>query len=180
MLSSAQSYSPLFFALMVDNVTFKITGGEELARALEQKPPIVARQIIRGSLRVAVAPWREEMIARVRRGWHVFSSAIAAAGLRAPREGRGGAGRQREFGVIARNIQIQTKIGSSGYEGQAAVLPSKKAFWARFLEFGFKHVGGKRIWFPFIRPAFESGKGEVLDKFTADVREQLRSELGMR
>jgi HK97 gp10 family phage protein len=161
---------------MGDGISFKISGGAELARLLEEKPPAVARQIIRRSLRVAVSPWREEMIARVRKGWHVFGAALEAKGLRAPRGGRGERGRQREFGVIAANIRISTKIGASGFEGSAAVMPSKRAFWARFLEFGTKHARA----FPFIRPAFETRKQEVLDKFMEDVREQLRDELRLK
>lgn len=161
---------------MAEIFSFKISGGAELARALEEKPPIVARKIIRRSLRVAVRPWREEMIARVRKGWHVFGSALEAKGLRAPRGGRGERGRQREFGVISRNIQIKTTIGRSGFDGTAAVMPSKRGFWARYLEFGTKHQRA----FPFIRPAFESRKQEVLEAFIEDAREQLREDLGLQ
>jgi HK97 gp10 family phage protein len=159
---------------MSDGIQFKITGADELARALEERPPIVARKIIRTSVRKAVQPWREEMIARVRRGWHVFSR-TGLKGLRGPR-GRSFAGRSREFGVIASRIVVRAKVGASGFEGSAAVFPSRGAFWARFLEFGTRKMRA----FPFIRPAFEARKEEVLAAFIEDVREQLTKDLGLK
>ena len=160
---------------MPDSVTFKINGAAELARDLESKPPIVAREIIRSSLRGAVKPWRDEMVARVRRGWHVFS-ATHVRGLRGGHRGQSYAGRSREFGVIAKNILIRSKIDGSGFSGTAAVTPSNRAFWSKFLEFDTKHQRA----FPFIVPAFESGKGDVLNAYIAGVRERLSADMGLR
>jgi len=160
---------------MADGIVFKITGASELAKALQAKPPIVARQIMRTAIGKAVQPWREEMAARVRRGWHVFSRTKAVKGLH-PKKGSSFAGRSREFGVIARNIIIRTQIGASGFEGSAAVFPRRSAFWSLFLEFGARK--GKMRAFPFMVPAFESRKQEVLALFIADVREQLHKEMG--
>lgn len=167
-------------------VTFRIEGGDEIARALESKPPAIARQMIATSLRDAAAIWQREMITLVHRGWHVFSSSVEAAGLKV-RGGHGLGGREREFGVIAANIQVQAKP-EGDYAGVATVGPGGKAFWARFLEFGTAssaRSGKKRAHhatraYPFIRPAFESQKDAVLEKFTDDLREQLRAELGMK
>jgi HK97 gp10 family phage protein len=159
---------------MSDGIQFKLTGVAELARALEEKPPIVARRIISTSVRKAVQPWREEMIARVRRGWHLFSR-TGIKGLRGPR-GKTFAGREREFGVIAGSIVVRAHVGASGFEGSAAVFPSRRAFWARFLEFGTRKMRA----FPFIRPAFETRKEEVLAAYIADVREQLAKDLGLK
>src|ERR1700730_1925663 len=115
---------------MPDSITVRITGADELARALTEKPPIVAREIIRTSLRDAAQPWREEMIQRVRRGWHVFQHAI----LRGKRgQGKAPAGREREYGVIASHILTRVQVGASGFDGSAYVHPSKRAFWALFL-----------------------------------------------
>ena len=160
---------------MPDGVTFKITGAAELAHELESKPPIVAREIIRSSLRGAVKPWRDEMVSRVRRGWHVFSS-THVRGLRGGHRGQSYAGRSREFGVIAKNILIRSKIDSSGFSGTAAVTPSGRAYWSKFLEFGTR----KMQRFPFMVPAFESRKGDVLNAYIADVRDRLHSDMGLR
>lgn len=155
---------------MADEVSFKITGTEELAKVLETKPAIVAQRIIRQSLREAVRAWREEMIARVRKGWHVFA--------RTKIKGQRGtlAGREREYGVISNSIAISSEIGAGGFEGTAAVHPTKRAFWSRFLEFGTRKMPA----YPFIRPAFESRKEEVLEKFVEDVRDQLREGMGLK
>ena len=155
---------------MPDGVTFKLTGADELARILESKPPILARQIIRGSLRGSVEPWRQEMIARVKRGWHVFER-TKVKGVR-----KSFAGRSREFGVIARNVLVRSQIGAGGFEGSAAVYPSKRAYWSKFLEFGTRKM--KR--YPFVEPAFEARKNDVLGLFMADVRDQLHKELNAR
>lgn len=161
---------------MSGEFSFKITGGEELAKALESKPPVVARAIIKDSLKRAVVPWREEMIDRVRKGWHVFSSGLEAIGLKRQRGATRFKGRQREYGVIAQNIRVSTTVDDSGYSGTAAVSPSKRAFWAKFLEFGTRHE--KSI--PFIRPAFETRKQDVLEEFIEDVRDRLRTEMGLK
>lgn len=158
---------------MPDSITVRITGADELARALTEKPPIVAREIIRTSLRDAARPWREEMIQRVRRGWHVFQHAI----LKGKRgQGTAPAGREREYGVIASHIFTRVQVGASGFDGSASVYPSKRAFWASFLEFGTRKMRA----FPFMRPSFEARKQEVLDRFVEDVREKLQKDLGAR
>ena len=157
---------------MSNEVTFRIAGAQELAKALQDKPPIVARQIIRTSLLQAVRPWREEMAARVQRGWHIFSR-TKVRGIKGIRGTYGG--RSREFGVIARNIRARAQIGAIGFEGSAAVYPTNRGFWGKFLEFGTR----KMRRFPFVVPAFESGKNQVLALFIDDVREQLKKEMGM-
>ena len=159
----------------MDAISFKLSGAEALAAALETKPTIAARQIMRTAIGKAVQPWREEMAARVRRGWHVFARTRGIKGLR-PKKGMSFAGRSREFGVIAKNIIIRTQIGASGFEGSAAVFPKKSAFWSLFLEFGARK--GKMHAFPFMVPAFESRKQDVLALYIAEVRAQLHKEMG--
>jgi HK97 gp10 family phage protein len=151
-------------------VKFSITGTEDVARKLRSLPPIVARQIIRNSLKTAVEPWKEQMIARVQRGWHVFRR-TKVKGVR-----KSFAGRSREFGVIARNIRVRMDIGAGGFEGTAYVYPAKGEFWSKFLEFGTKRM--RR--FPFVEASFEAGKNEVLAKYIADVRTQLHKEMALR
>jgi len=160
---------------MSDGVTFKLTGGRELARILEDKPPRVAREIIRDDLRKAASVWREEMRARVRRGWHIFAT-TRVKGVRFKKGRMSFEGRSRDFGVIARAIALRTEIGAGGYSGAAYVYPSKRTFWAHFLEFGTAKMRA----FPFIRVTFEVRKGQVLDVFIEGVRAKLTKELGAR
>jgi HK97 gp10 family phage protein len=155
---------------MSDIVQFSLTGAEDLARKLQQLPPVVARQIIRTSLKDSVDPWKQQMIARVRRGWHIFSRTKVKG------QKRSFAGRSREFGVIARNIRVRTDVGASGFEGTAYVYPAKAEFWSKFLEFGTK----KMQRFPFVEVSFEAGKSEVLASFINNVRDQLHKEMGLR
>lgn len=150
-------------------VNFRISGGAELAAALESKPPIVAREIMRSSLRKSVEPWRDEMAARVRRGWHTF------ARTKVKGQRRSFAGHSREFGVIARNIIIRQRIEASGFAGSAQVYPGKRGFWSRFLEFGSRKMRP----YPFIAPAFESRKNDVLAAYVGALRERLHKEMGL-
>lgn len=154
---------------MPDVVKFSLGGTQELARKLESLPPVVARQIIRTALRTAVEPWREQMIARVRRGWHVFKRTK----VKGQRKSLGG--RSRDYAVIARNIRIRVDIGAGGYDGTAAVYPAKFAFWSYFLEKGTKKMRD----FPFVEPAFEIGKNEVLANYIANVRDLLHKEMSL-
>lgn len=157
---------------MSDVIKSTISGAAELARDLQNKPPIVARQILRTSLGHAVTPWREQMKARVQRGWHIFSNTkVRMKGIRGTYGGR-----SREYGVIARNIRIRTQVDASGFSGSAEVYPSRRGYWAKFLEFGTR----KMRRFPFVVPAFEGGKSEVLALFISDTREQLHREMNLQ
>lgn len=158
---------------MSDLFTFKISGAAELAKDLQNKPPIVAKEILRTSLGHAVSPWREQMKSRVQRGWHIFSSTkVRTRSIRGTYGGR-----SREYGVIARNIRVRTEISASGFEGSAAVFPSRRAFWAKFLEFKTRKMKRK---FAFVVPAFDAGKNEVLALFIGDTRELLHKEMNLR
>jgi HK97 gp10 family phage protein len=170
-------------------IEVKISGLDKLEDALERAPLRVARNIMRRSLAAAVKPWQQEMISRVRRGWHHFAS-TAVKGIRAPGGGAFG-GRSRDFGVIARSIGISTSVRSD-LEGVARVGVSGKAFWAKFLEFGTgsreRKQRGKRSKgnaggnympaFPFVGPAGQSRSQEVLDTFTTGIRSEIEQELG--
>ena len=155
---------------MSELIKFSIAGADELAKKLQTLPPIVARQVIRNSLKPSVEPWRLGMIAQVRRGWHTF--ATTKVRTRSIRGTFGG--RSREYAVIARSIRVGVQIGASGFEGSAAVFPSRRAYWAKFLEFKTRKMRQK---FPFVVPAFDAGKNEVLGLFIRDVREQLHKEM---
>jgi HK97 gp10 family phage protein len=158
---------------MADIVKVKISGLSELQDKLEHLPIKASRQIMRRSLRVAAQIWIDEMKARVRQGLHHFE------------------GGHTVFAVIFKTITMRLRVNSD-LQGSATVGVPKKVFWASFVEFGtgmrsrghkshhreMANVGGastgKMPAFPFARPAFEAKKQEVLDKFTNEIREELR------
>jgi len=139
-------------------VEVKIEGANELFEQLEARPAKIAKAIIRNCLRKAGGIWRGEMKARVARGWHVFQSSAK--------------GRSREWGFLAGHIGMKVSVRGDELEGTCSVGPVKKGFWALFLEFGTANMAAQ----PFIRPAFEARKQEVLDKFISSAKEELQKE----
>jgi hypothetical protein len=147
-------------------IEFKISGLAELDRALRELPPRAAKRIIRKEMVAAVEPWAEDMRGRVRRGPH--------------HKGRGA----KEYGLLAANIKVRTRI-KSDLSGAADAGPAAKAgnydlFWAVILEFGRKGGTSPRgrhypaaPAYPFVRPAFEARKQDVLDRFIAGMRAAL-------
>jgi HK97 gp10 family phage protein len=156
---------------MAKAVEVKISGLAEIQDKLEHLPIKASRKIMRRSLREAAQIWLDEMKARVRRGPHHFK------------------GGSDLFGVIAKTLSMRVS-SRSDVSGSAVVGVPKKVFWASFVEFGTKvrfrgkKSGGKRSGattgqmpaFPFMRPAFEAKRQEVLDKFVADMKQSLEEE----
>jgi HK97 gp10 family phage protein len=150
---------------MPDSVTVKITGLAELDRALHELPLKASRRIVRQEASAAAAAWADEMRAIVRRGPHHR------------------AGGQVDFGLLAANIIEKTTVHND-LSASVKVGPAKKAgnyllFWAVILEFG-RAAGTKRGRhypamppYPFVRPAYESMKGEVLDRYVSGIRDAL-------
>lgn len=75
-------------------------------------------------------------------------------------------------GFLKTHIVMSSKA-TGGLEGgiQVQVGADKKAYWALFQEFGTRKQRAK----PFMRPAFESTKDEVLAVFVADLQHELNS-----
>lgn len=144
---------------MPNLVEVKITGGRELFEALEERPPRIAKAIIRKCLRAAAGIWRGEMRDTVPQGPHVW-------------KGSSRTGRSREFAFLRDHIGMKVSVRGDELEGSCAVGPVKKGFWAQFLEFGRSDQAAQ----PFIRPAFESKVRDVLEKFTEKAKEELDKE----
>jgi HK97 gp10 family phage protein len=75
-------------------------------------------------------------------------------------------------GFMRTHVEMNTKA-KSGDEGSLTLIvgPDKKAFYDIFDEFGTKHQKAN----PFMRPAFEETKAQVLDKFVSDLRDELNA-----
>lgn len=147
-----------------NTVEVKLSGFAELQQKLEHLPPAASRRILRRSVVAAVKPWRDEMIARVRRGFHHWTR-------KQSRYGKQKAFRAPVFGFLAKNIRISARVNKD-LEATVAVGPARLGFWARFLEFGTTKMRA----FPFIRPAYEVRKQEVLDELGKQLKEGLERE----
>jgi HK97 gp10 family phage protein len=148
---------------MSEIVTFKIEGLEEIQDKLERLPKIAGRAIVKEGLKRAGKIWRDDMAHRVLRGFHVFQDGGGKyKGVKIK-------GRSREYGVLSRSIRAKVSIKGDELEGSVEVGPSKKAFWASWIEFGRKAQHDRK----FIRPSFEEKKQEVLETFSKVCREEL-------
>jgi hypothetical protein len=153
-------------------IEFKITGLAELDRALRELPLKASRRIVRQEAAAAAAPWADEMRAIVRRGPHHDASGNV------------------NYDLLANNIIEKTTVRSDLSAvvkvGPAAKVGNYRLFWAVMLEFGRRGGISKRgrhypsmPAYPFVRPAFETMKTEVLDRYIAGIRASLAA-AGMR
>lgn len=67
-------------------------------------------------------------------------------------------------------MSSKSKGGDEGYI-QVMVGPSKKAYYGIFQEFGTRYQKAN----PFMRPAFEATKDQVLDVFVQDLKQELNA-----
>lgn len=147
-------------------VKVEIKGLQEIQAKLESLQHNVARRLLRNAMRTAANVWREEIIRR------------------AP----------RRSGILARSITMQQTVNGE-LEGEIRVGYFKRAWYAIILEFGrraskkgeklpgittSKSRKSKGASYsqarPFIRPAYESKKEEVLQKFVEEGKKILADE----
>jgi HK97 gp10 family phage protein len=134
---------------MANLVECEVKGLEEIQHALESVPRAIARGLLRKAMARAANIWREEMARMAPR-------LVTVKLARNPKQ-------VRLPGDLARHIGIKVLVNSD-LEGSVQVGPSKRVFWSKFLEFGTYKMSAH----PFIRPAFESMKSKVLDKFVEE------------
>jgi HK97 gp10 family phage protein len=148
---------------MSEIVTFKIEGLEEIQDKLERLPKLAGKAIIKEALKRVGKIWRDDMAHRVVKGFHVFQDGAGKyKGIRLK-------GRSREYGVLSRSIRAKISVRGDELNGSVQVGPSKKAFWATWIEFGRKDQHDQK----FIRPSFEENKEKVLEEFNKVCREEL-------
>lgn len=121
-------------------VSWRVEGGDELARALEQMPDAVKRPTVIAALKDGGEPIRAAAAARAPRGAgpehladHIAISAISDSSTN-----RGGRDAETDFAV---------KIG-----------PSRQFFYGLFEELGSAHQPAR----PWLRPAFDTLAGQAL------------------
>jgi HK97 gp10 family phage protein len=149
-------------------VEFKISGLAELDKALRELPLKASRKIVREEVKKAVEPWAAIMRGIVPSGKHRKASG------------------EIDYGLLRLNIittvTVRSDLSASGAAGPAKKVGNYLLFWARFLEFGRaagrsrrgrKYPGMSAR--PFVRPAFEMGKSEVLDRFVTGIRRSLEA-----
>jgi HK97 gp10 family phage protein len=146
---------------MAKVVTFKIEGLDELERKLYDLPTKVARRTMREAMQPALEIWEREIAARAPKltGWlagHTWTKIKTSAR------------QESALGEVGFSYkQDPSRLGTKK-RGTAKQVPGAalEDFW---VEFGSIHNVAQ----PFMRPAFESRKAEVLDKFTSLLREIL-------
>jgi HK97 gp10 family phage protein len=130
-------------------VTVKFVGGEQLQETLKRLPLNIARRLLREAILKAVGLWKEEMELRAPKLENT-RFAVKAKYVRLVDD-------------LSRNIGVKLTVNSD-LEGFAQVGPSRRTFWAIFLEFGTKKMRAM----PFIVPAYEAMKEAVLAQFVRE------------
>jgi HK97 gp10 family phage protein len=139
---------------MSDTFDFEVKGFDEVQEALKSMPGALARKILRNALIPAAKLWRDEMAQRAPRLINV-KTATNPKQVRIP-------------GDLARHIGMQVSVNSD-LQGTVKVGPTKRVFWASFLEFGTSKMRAQ----PFIRPTFEALASQVLNRFYTECRKAL-------
>lgn len=125
--------------------TFKIEGVEALNKQLMEFPEQVQLRAMRQMLYAGAAVVRDKARPNVYRApkayWQRMYDKISKAGNR----------RLFEPGWVAKNISIRPKKGSR-YRVYQTYLRGR-AWWGRFIEYGFTLHGVKHPAMPFLRPA---------------------------
>lgn len=166
----------------MDGIEFKISGLAELEDKLEHLPPVAAKRAIRQGLTDAPEVWAQEMADRARR-YSGPDTGIPPGylaehiGMRVRVSGSGLAGSAHvgpeRVDYPERGGNFRTEKNSKGREHQVGRIGVSNV--AVYLEFGTRRSQA----FPFIRPAFETGKAQVLEKFVADLKDSL-NEAGLK
>jgi len=145
----------------MDIVTVKITGLDEFQKVLDRLAPAVSKRLLRKAMRNAANVWREEIVRRAPR-------------LAKHKQGGTNPKKWRYAGELAGLIGMKSSTPGNEMEGTVRVGPTRRPFWALFLEFGTRKMRAR----PFIRPAYESKKAAVLAKFVEEGRKIVAAEAG--
>lgn len=139
---------------MANNVTVQIRGLEDVEAKLYDLPSKFAKLVMRRALRPAANIWKEEIAARAPEKTGFLKTQAAISIKLSAKEEAGAA------------LVGFTKKQNPALVGKKAHVPSagNEAFW---YELGTSNQPAR----PFIRPAFESKKTQVLDVFIAKLKE---------
>lgn len=152
----------------------RLNGVDALGRALENLPKVLAKRYLRRAMVAGLTPIKVEAQARAPVLKTLDDRRIAGA-LRDAiilfRDRNPGTAAERYF-VTVRKIKLnraQKKIIRVLNRAGRSIDVLGDAFYGRFPEFGT----AKMAPIPFMRPAFESQKGNALNEFTASLRASL-------
>jgi HK97 gp10 family phage protein len=141
---------------MTDAITIKVTGLEEINRALDELPRKIASKVLRKGVYSGAALLRGaiKQVAPVRTNTRPIK--MSSGGYRDP-------------GFLKKNIKMKYRGKMSGPgEKHYIVGPLGQAFYGRFVEAG--HKSGKRgsgkmvPAYPFMIPTFNSMTGQITEK----------------
>lgn len=132
-----------------------VIGVEELSRALKALDPRKQVNAIRAATRAAVKPTQN------------IAKTLVPRGTRAHKTYKG---RLVAPGFASRNINVNTRVSRDKFRISATVGTNKEAFYVRqFTEIGTRFQSPQ----PWLRPAYESTKGEMERIFRSALREKI-------
>jgi len=155
---------------------FQIKGLDDLQRVLDKLPGKVQAKVHEAALRAGANLWARE--ARLRAP---VRSGSAAANLKIfskfSRKARRRIAIGRIGGFLQRNIRVQKQKTNDPEEIRLRVGPNRDAFYGNFIEWGYTAADGKRIApKPFLKPAFDTKKKEVLERISKAVGKRVEKE----
>lgn len=134
----------------------RIQGFEQLNKELEKLKASVSKKVLRRSALSALTPVVREAKRTIRKGSrrHKTSKGVVVQG-----------------GFASRRIKKKARVNRKGTWVKADVSVASDAFYAvSFIEPGTKNFDAD----PWLQPSFDRKRGQVLDKFAADLDKQIR------
>jgi len=138
---------------MADLLSMEMTGQKELIRAFDKLPDVVATKVMNSAMRQGANIFKKQAIsnAPVREG---------DAGLKRLFPKRSGRSEKRGPGFLKKNIVVRRFKTADKKTLLFRAGPTNEAWYGMFLEFGTSVISAT----PWLRPAFEGKKGQVMAK----------------
>lgn len=140
----------------------RISGAKEMEQLLRQLPQHLAKQVLTKALREAAKPILDE----ARSLAPVGQEAKGRVRLRTTKRGKVSID---NYGKLKLNLRIANVPANQTPNSATVVVTVGKAFWGMFVEFGTRFMSAR----PFLRPAFEAKKMEVLKRLGESLGEQI-------
>lgn len=147
----------------------QITGLKELNEALKQLPERVARNVLRGAVNAGASIIRKEMKDKA----PVYTGPVSAG--HPPPGTLKRAVYQKQIGELSSLLKQTFFVGvrhGKKYQKVGKREVNLDAYYLPFVEFGTSNMAAR----PFMRPAFETKKGEAVDAIKAYLEERIPKE----
>ena len=153
---------------MAESAAFGFKGLDEIQRVFDLLPDKVQAKVHRSALRSAAQLWAKE----ARRRAPVRAANSLKVFSKYSRKARKRIAIGRLGGFLQREIRVRAMPQKKKGELIIKVGPSRDAFYGMFLEFGTRDINPR----PFLRPAFDAKKAEILDKIGERMGKRVEAE----